>query len=309
MAINIPWTEKYRPKTLDDFIVQSDSQRQYLASLIADGELQNHLLFYGVQGSGKTTLAKILIDGLGVDDSDLLSIDASRFNTKEYIQEVVIPFAESYPLGKLKIIHMDEFDQMSAAAQATLRVILEESVSTCRFICTCNYENKIIPALKSRFQSIAFKAPKEDDVFVRMIEILEAEGKEYDPDLLFTYVKQAYPDVRKIINNLQQFTKTGKLVSPTDEQGVDWRFKLLDLLKANDIRGIQDLTAKEAGQDEIESIYEFLYRNLKLHPGAADQAAYDKAVLVIADSIRAHAVSGAPHITLHACLIKLMMTL
>lgn len=309
MAINIPWSEKYRPKTLEGFITQDDAQRSYLQAIIDSGELQNHLMLYGIQGSGKTTLAEILISELGVDEGDLLEVDASRDNSVEYVRNVIIPFAESYPLGKFKVILMNEFDLMSASAQGTLRVIFEEAVETCRFICTGNYYNKIIPALKSRFHSIVFKAPKEDDVFVRMIEILDAEKVEYDPEALFAYVRQAYPDVRKIINNIQQNSSSGTLVNPTDGQSADWRFKLLDLLKANDIRGIQDLTAKEVGQDEIDSVYEFLYRNLKLHPAAQDQGAYDKAILVIADSIRAHAVSGAPHITLHACMIKLMMTL
>lgn len=309
MAINTPWTEKYRPADTTGFIFQDPSQRKYVEKIISSGDIPN-LLLYGVQGSGKTTLARILIRALDIDEVDVMQVDASRNNSVDFIRSNIIPFAESYPLGKFKIIHLEEFDYMSHNAQATLRVVMEEAASTCRFICTCNFENKVIPPLKSRMQSIAFKAPIEDDVVVRMIEILDQERVNFDPDVLYAYVKQAYPDIRKIINNIEQAAVGGTLLSPKEAGEGDWRFKLLDLLKDCDLHGIQDLTAKEVGQDQIEEVYEFLYRNLKLIPSAkADSKTYEAGVLVIADALRAHAVSGLPHVTLHACFIKLMQVL
>lgn len=309
MATKIPWTEKYRPATIDGFIFQDQSQRKYIEQIISSGELPN-LLLHGVQGSGKTTLVRILLTAIEVDEADVLFVDASKNNSVEYIRSTIIPFVESYPLGKYKVVHLEEFDYMSHNAQATLRVTIEDS-TTCKFIATCNYSNKIIPALKSRFQDITFKTPIEDDVLVRMIEMLDAEGVTFDPEILYAYVKQGYPDIRKIINNLDQASLgTGALRSPTEAGAADWRFKLLDLLKDCNIKGVQDLTAKEVGQDQIEEVYEFLYRNLKLVPTAkADNAVYNSAVLTIADSLRAHAVSGLPHVTLHACCIKLMQVL
>lgn len=307
MAIKTPWTEKYRPLTLDGYIFQDPTQRTYLEQIIATGELPN-LMLHGAAGSGKTTIARILIKALEVDEADVLMVDASKDNSVDYIRNVIIPFVESYPLGGFKVVHLEEFDYMSQAAQGTLRVSTENS-TTCRFIATCNYGNKIIPALKSRFQDISFKTPIEDDVIVRMIDILDAEGVAFDPDVLYAYIKQGYPDIRKIINNLQKASSGGTLRNPKEAAVADWRFKLLDLLKACDIRGIQDLTAKEVSQDQIEEVYEFLYRNLKLVPSTADADIYSAAVLTIADSLRAHAVSGLPHITLHACCIKLMQVL
>ncbi len=308
MAFKVPWTEKYRPATLDGFIFQDQSQKKYIEQIIETGDLPN-LLLHGVQGSGKTTLVRILLGAVGVDEADVLFVDASKNNSVDYIRNTIIPFVESYPLGKYKVVHLEEFDYMSHNAQATLRVTIEDS-TTCKFIATCNYSNKIIPALKSRFQDISFKTPIEDDVLIRMIEMLDAEGVTFDPEVLFAYVKQGYPDIRKIINNLDQASLgTGNLRSPTEAGNADWRFKLIEMLKECDIAGIQTLTAKEVGQDQIEEVYEFLYRNLKLVPSAAKHEVYSQAVLVIADALRAHAVSGLPHVTLHACFIKLMQVL
>lgn len=310
MAVKQLWVEKYRPKNLDEYVFQDSNQRSQIERMIKDGDIP-HLLLCGIQGSGKTTLARILINELGIDDMDILEINASDKTGVDYIRDTILGFAESFPIGKYKVIHLEEFDHMSQAAQAMLRVVLEEAADTCRFICTCNYVNKIIPAIRSRMQDIHFKAPKDDEVVVKMIEMLDAEKVDFDPDALFSYIKQAYPDIRKIINNLQLNTVDGKLLSPKDSGGGgDFKFQLIDLLKACDIRGIRKLLASSVPQDEIEGMYEFLYQNLTLlEPCKKNSAIADRVILSIADGLRAHATTAFPYITMEATLIKMMLVL
>lgn len=302
------WVEAYRPNTLDGYIFQDPQHEAQVRRMITEGDIP-HLLLCGVQGSGKTTLARILIKALEVDDFDLLSINASDKTGIDYIRDTIIGFAESYPLGKFKVIHLEEFDHMSQAAQAMLRDVMESSSDTCRFICTCNYENKIIPAIKSRLQTIRFKAPDQEQVLVRMVEILDSEGVEFDIDALDAYVRQAYPDIRKIINNLQLNTDGKKLRSQKDLGAeADYKFQLLDMLVASDFQAIYETVLKHAAPEEIGDLYEFLWQNLKKIPLLRERKdVYEQAVLVIADAVRAHAVSAFPHITFQAACIKLIM--
>lgn len=308
MAIKKLWVEEYRPKTLNEYVFQDEQQKQKIQRMLAERNIP-HLLFCGVQGSGKTALARIIINELGVDDIDLLTINASDKTGVDYIRDTIVSFAETMPMGRLKIVHLEEFDHMSQAAQAMLRVILEEASDTCRFICTCNYENRIIPAIKSRMQVMHFKAPMEDEIFVQMVNMLDAEKVEFDPDVIFTYIKQAYPDIRKIINNLELNTLDGKLLTPKESGAdADYKFKVLDLIAAADFEALWDLVQKQVPQEEVEGLYEYLWQNLKTIPACKkSKAAYQKCVLIIADALRAHAVAAFPHVTFQAACIKMMM--
>lgn len=307
MAIKRLWVEEYRPKTVDQYVFQDESQRAKVTQWLKDGAIP-HLLFSGVQGSGKTALARIIISALGVDDLDLLVVNASDKTGVDDVRELITSFAETLPLGKLKIVHLEEFDRMSPAAQGALRVIIEESSDTCRFICTCNYENKILPAIKSRMQVMHFKAPDEEHVLINMIAMLDAEQVEFDPEVVYTYIRQAYPDLRKVINNLNLNTVNGKLLSPKESGAdADYKFKILELLGQGDFEAVYELALKQVPAEEVESLYEYLWQNLKLLPACKDKSVYQKAVLVIADGLRAHAVTSYPHVTFQATCIRLLM--
>jgi DNA polymerase III delta prime subunit len=308
MAVKTIWFEKYRPQTLKDYVFHDAGQQAQIERWVRDIP---HLLLCGTPGSGKTSLAGVLVNELGIDEMDYTCINASDKNGIDFIRENILAFAESWPMGKFKVIHLEEFDYMSQAAQGMLRMVMETNSETCRFICTCNFENKIIAPIKSRFQVLHFKAPNEDDVLVKMFTMLEAESVKFSDDDLLLYVKQAYPDIRKIINNLQQNTVDGKLMSPKSlGSSADWRFKVLDLLMALDIDGIRKLAVDNVPQEEVEALYEFLYRNyMLLDVCKADKKIADQAIVVIADGLRAHASSGIPHLTFEATCVKLMYAL
>lgn len=307
MAAKQMWVEKYRPKTLKEYVFHDDHQRKQIEQLVKNKDVP-HLLLSGIQGSGKTSLAKVLIAELGVDEVDVLEENASEKTGVDFIRDEVIPFCEGYPMGPFRIVHLEEFDYLSQNAQGMLRAVTEEYANTCRFICTCNYENKIIPAIKSRFQQFRFKAPSEDDVVVKMVEILDAEKVTFDDEQLIKYIKQAYPDIRKIIQHLQENTIDGKLLSSKDSTvGGDYKLKLLDLLAAMDIRGIRKLIVDQVSQEELEDVYDFLYHNLRLIPSCKADPIFEKGVLVIAEGIDRHSRSSLPHLTFEAMCIKLAM--
>jgi DNA polymerase III delta prime subunit len=302
------WVEEYRPHTLNEYVFQDLSQRELIERWLAEGSIP-HLLFCGVQGSGKTALARILISALDIDEMDLLTINASDKTGIDYIRDTISAFTESLPMGKLKVVHLEESDHLSHSSQAMLRALMEDTSDTCRFIMTCNYENKIIPAIKSRLQVMRFKAPSEDETFARMVMILDTEGVSFDPEVLYSYITVAYPDIRKIINNLELNTANKVLKAPRDMGAdADYRFKILELITQGDFQALYELSLKQVSNDELEGLYEFVWQNLKHVPRCkADVKIYEKAVLVIADALRAHAVSAFPHITFQAMCIKLIM--
>ena len=310
MAIKQLWFDKYRPKTLDEYIFQDEQQKSKIHQMVAAGEVP-HLMLTGVQGSGKTALTKILIDALGVDEMDLMEVDASKKNSVEFVRDELIPFCETLPMGKLKIIHLAEFDYMSQAAQGTLRETLGGDTSTFRFIATCNYENRIIPALRSRFQVMRFKALNEDEIFIQLANMLISEGVDVDPDVVLTYIKQAYPDVRQMINNIEFNVVNGVLRAPNaGAAGADYKFKVLELLGQGDFEAIYELILKQVAAEDIEGVYEFLWQNLNLIPQCkASKDVYRKVVLLIADALRAHAVAAFPHVTFQALCIRIIMAI
>jgi len=308
MAAKQMWVEKYRPKALSEYVFHDDHQRKQIERLVREQDLP-HLLLTGTAGAGKTSLARVLINELGIDEMDVLEENASDKTGVDFIRDTVIPFTEGYPIGTFRVVHLEEFDYLSPNAQGMLRAVLETQSSTCRFICTCNYENKIIPAIKSRFQQFRFKAPSEDDVVVKMVEILDAEKVKFDDEQLILYIKQAYPDIRKIIQHLQENTIDGRLLSPKETSvGGDYKFKLLDLLASMDLRGIRKVVSEQVPQEELEEVYRFLYQNIGTMPACKQSTeTYDKAILVLADAMRVHALSALPHLTFEAMCIKLMM--
>ena len=204
------FVEKYRPATLDD-IVLSKEDREFFESLATKQEIP-HLLFAGIQGSGKTSLSKIIINDILKSTS--LVINASDENSIEIIRNKVTGFAKTKSFdGKIKIVLLDEADSISFEGMKCLRGVMEECSETCRFILTCNYLNKIIPAVQSRCQVFNLNPPI-DKATQRIVSILKSENITIPEDqkpLLLKHIKANLPDLRRIINDIQKFSVTGTL--------------------------------------------------------------------------------------------------
>ena len=196
------WVEKYRPKTIDGYVFRDTHQREQIESWIKQGSIP-HLLFSGNAGIGKTTLAKILLNELEVNDLDVLEINASRTNSVEDVRDKIVSFVQMIPFGDFKVVLLDEADYLSPNAQAALRGVMEEYHTTARFVLTCNYPNRIIPALHSRCQGFHIERVDITEFTARVATILVEENIEFDLDTLDTFVKATYPDLRKCINTVQ----------------------------------------------------------------------------------------------------------
>jgi DNA polymerase III delta prime subunit len=192
------WVEKYRPTTLEEY-VGNEIIKDKIADYLKQGSIQN-LLFHGVAGTGKTTLAKLIAKNL---NCDLLYINASDERGIDTIRDKIIPFASSMSFNDVKIVILDEADYITPQAQATLRNVIESCSKTTRFIFTCNYLERIISPLQSRCQTFEIIPPSKQEVWQKCKTILNDEGVSSSPKEVEPIVDAHYPDIRKIINTLQ----------------------------------------------------------------------------------------------------------
>ena len=191
-----------------------------------------HLLLYGRAGTGKTTLAKLIVKSV---DCDYMIINASDENNVDTVRNKVKNFASSMGFKKWKIIILDEFDYMSPNAQAILRNLMETFSQHCRFILTCNYVEKVIEPIQSRCQSFQIVPPTKKDVAVQISKILTSESVSFEPKDLVPIIDAGYPDIRKIINTCQMNSIKGKL--QVDTQNLlenDYKMKVIEILKSSD---------------------------------------------------------------------------
>lgn len=304
---NILWVEKYRPSSLDEYVFHDESLKKKIKAIIKSGDLP-HILLSGVQGSGKTSLSQVLLNELGVDKNDVLRINASDETGVDAMRDKIKMFAQTYPIGKFKVVQLEECDYLTHNSQATLRTMMEDYSDNCRFIGTCNHENKIMPALKSRMQHFHFKNPDLDDVLIRAGEILVSENVEFEIDLLNTYVSIGYPDIRKIINLLQQNSIDGKLQSPTnDEIEADYKFKLLEYIEHKDYRNARKLVAENVSREEYEDFYRFLYTNVDKMTKDVDKQ--ESIIVIISNYLFKHGSVADPEINAAACLIEISIAI
>ena len=297
------WVEKYRPKSIDGYVFRDDHQRKQVETWIKDRSIP-HLLLSGNAGIGKTTLAKILINELGIEEYDVLEINASRTNSVEDVRDKITNFVQMIPFGPFKVVLLDEADYLSPNAQAALRGVMEEYHSTARFILTCNYPNRIIPAIHSRCQGFHVERTDLTEFTARVATILVDETVDFDLETLDLYVKVTYPDLRKCINLVQQNVQEGKLAAPNkgDQGEADWKFDMVALFKEGKITEARKLLCGKIRAEEMEEVYRWLYDNLSIF---GDEETQDKAILIIKAGLVDHTLIADPEINLAATLVKL----
>lgn len=303
------WVERYRPKTLEGYVFKNNHIRNQIENWVQNPEGKAipfpHLLLSGSPGVGKTTLAKLLLNVLGVSKYDILELNGSRNNSVDDVRDTIINFCSTYPNGDYKVVLLDEGDYLSQNAQAILRNEMERFADSVRFIITCNLPHKIISALHSRMQGIHFDTLDMESFFARAMEILAAENVTYDINDLEAYVTNTYPDLRKCINLLDQHTVGGQL-SPLKEAtatSLNYMEGVVELFKAKRFTEARKMIVSNADINDYEEIFKFLYKNLQLF--GEDEMTQSAAIVIIARGLRNHAICADAEINLAAVCVEL----
>lgn len=307
------WWQAHRPKDLSTYIFQNDDHQARFEQYIEDKSIPN-LLLHGIRGSGKTTLAHILINSIVPEDyrnTNVLylngstegNIDTMRNKIRNHISK--IPFGH----GSMNIVFIDEADGLSNAAQAALRSLMEEHDSTSRFIFTCNYINKLTHELRSRFTEYKFTKLNKESLLEACVGILVAEGVELDDDsteVLMSLVDMYSTDFRKLINALESSTIDGKLTAGVlTDNALEINLELLELLNKGDWIRARELVAESLPEDEFIEIYRFLYHYLHEIDKFKDDSRWKKGMIIISDYMYRHALHPDAEINLTGCMIRL----
>ena len=298
MAINNTlWVEKYRPDILENYI-GNENLKETISKYIEQNDIQN-LIFYGPAGTGKTTLAKLLVKNI---NCDFIYINASDERGIETIRDKVSGFASTMSFKPLKIVILDEADFLTIQAQASLRNVIETFSKSTRFILTCNYIERIIDPLQSRCQTLKIVPPSKADVARHLCKVLSQENVNYDTDSVVNIVKKQYPDVRKMLNICQMSSKKGELV--VDSQTLvssNYIDQIIELLPNNkSFKQIRQIIA-DSNVDDFEALYKALYERID------EYTIRDAEAIIIIEEYLYHANFRIDkEINVMACIAKLL---
>ena len=299
---NSLWVEKYRPKKLSEY-VGNEHLKEKVADYLQTGDVP-HLLFFGKAGTGKTTLAKLIVNSINCDH---IIINASDENNVDTVRNKVKGFASTIGFKDMKVIILDEFDYMTPNAQAILRNLMETFSKHCRFILTCNYVEKVIDPIQSRCQTFQIVPPSKKEVAVQISQILGKEGVSFEPKDLVPIIDSSYPDIRKIINTCQLNSSKGKLkLDTTSVIDSDIKSKVVEILKSSDVgrnkwKNIRQAVADARIQDFTE-LYSFLYEKVDEYGGNNTS----NIILILSESQHKDALVVDKEITFMSCIIQIV---
>ena len=306
MNTDFLWVEQYRPKTIDDCILP-DSLKSLFSAFVKKGEISN-MLFSGTAGIGKTTVAKALCEQM---NCDWIMINGSEEGGIDVLRNKIKNFASTVSLsGGKKVVILDEADYLNPqSTQPALRGFVEEFHKNCRFILTCNFKNRIIEPLHSRFSNIEFKVNPKDKpklasrLFERAIYILKEQNVSYEDKVLVELITKHFPDFRKLINELQRYSVSGSIDAGILVNVSDENLKtLVTHLKNKEFGDMRKWVVNNLDNDPVKifrKIYDTLYTNL-------EPSTIPHAVLIIADYQYKSAFVADQEINLVACLTELM---
>jgi replication factor C small subunit len=299
---NSLWVEKYRPRKLTEY-VGNEHLKQKVSDYLQSGDVP-HLLFFGKAGTGKTTLAKLIVNSINCDH---IIINASDENNVDTVRNKVKGFASTVGFKDMKVIILDEFDYMTPNAQAILRNLMETFSKHCRFILTCNYVEKVIDPIQSRCQTFQIVPPTKKDVAVQISQILGKEGIGFQPADLVPIIDSSYPDIRKIINTCQLNSTKGQLkLDTTSVIDSDIKSKIVEILKGSDAKpnkwkNIRQAVADARIQDFTE-LYTFLYEKVDDYGGNNTS----NIILILSESQHKDALVVDKEITFMSCIIQIV---
>ena len=294
------WIERYRSQTLEQYI-GNDAVKSRIADCIAANDIP-HFIFSGTAGTGKTTLAKLIVNNI---KCDYLYLNASDENGIDMIREKVKGFASSASFNPIKIVILDEADFLTQPAQAALRNIIEEYSISTRFILTCNYIERLIEPITSRCEINVLTPPSKGDVARHVCtNILDIEGIDYNIKDVASLVKEHYPDIRSIIKYLQAGIKDNKFVVLT--LNTDWLSKVVEVLKVRDKKAwyiIRQIVA-DAQVNDFQVAYRFLFENLEKYSYGHDA----EISIILDDFIWRSSVVPDKEINFSAAIAKILET-
>ena len=306
MSKEFLWCEKYRPKTVEDTILDPKLKTTF-QKIVDTGEIPN-MLFTGTAGLGKTTVAKAICNELGLD---FIVVNGSEEGNIDTIRGKIKQFASSVSLsGGYKVVILDEADYLNPqSTQPALRGFVEEFHKNCRFILTCNFKNRIIEPLHSRFSNIEFKVNPKDKpklasrLFERAVYILKEQNIDYEDKVLVELITKHFPDFRKLINELQRYSVSGAIDAGILVNVSDENLKtLVTHLKNKEFSDMRKWVVNNLDNDPVKifrKIYDTLYQSL-------EPSTIPHAVLIIADYQYKSAFVADQEINLVACLTELM---
>lgn len=299
------WVEKYRPATVDGYVFVDQTQRELVESWIREGSIP-HIMLSGPAGTGKTTLAKLLINELKIDQFDVMWANGSKEARKIEWVDRLISFCQTMPYGGMKVVLIDEADYMNPhSVQPALRNLMEDYSETVRFILTCNYPNRIIPPIHSRCQSFHIAKTDLTEFTARVATVLVEESVQFDLDTLDTYVRATYPDMRKCLNLLQPNAQQGHLMAPdqADHSTKDWRLDCVEMFKRGQIREARTLLCQSFESEEVNDMFRWMYDNLDLWSTTPE--GQDDAIVIIRNGAANISLVTDQEINLSATLIEL----
>jgi DNA polymerase III delta prime subunit len=296
------WTERYRPTKLGDY-VGNEHLKSKVSGYLESGDIP-HLLLYGKAGTGKTTLARLIVNSV---DCDYMIINASDENNVETVRNKVKGFASTMGFKPFKIIVLDECDYMTASGQAILRNLMETFSKHCRFILTCNYVEKVIEPIQSRCQTFQIIPPTKKDVAIQISKILQNEDIKFEPKDLVPIIDSAYPDIRKVINTCQLNSIKGELKLDTKNLlENDYKTKILEILKGSGDKKTKYQSIRQTLIDsrvtDFTELYTLLYE--KVDEYAEGKTA--NVIIELADGQRNAMLSIDKEIPTAATLIKIL---